>query len=377
MHVANIQDRQGRPVIRWRCPACGRQHQYSPRDSGRRHVEGIVREIERAVDRRECWCRRPEGVPEAAALIEAVAAHIDGRARKLAPGTVRLLEVELGTLLEVAGEGATVADLSVDLYGRWWDHLVKVRKCSPATATARVRKGERFWRWAAADDRYRQATPMPRVIEDLPDPPQPAKPAPTWEEMDRAIAHAWGWYADLFLVLRFTGLRAGQAMRLQWADVDLDAGTLAVRPELGKSRWERRGRVVPMSPHLVAELAGWGRRDGFLIRTDTDLRTLGHHPMARAWKRAGVREQVWGGAGRGRPAHAFRAGFVTGLRSAGVDLALVQHLVGHDPGDVTTAHYTDQAQLWERMVDGINRVPTAVPVARVLPYQGRGWKVAR
>ncbi|MEL6185073.1 MAG: hypothetical protein AAFU79_10650 [Myxococcota bacterium] len=46
------------------------------------------------------------------------------------------------------------------------------------------------------------------------------------------------------------------------SDFDLDAGTLKVRGELGKLADEKRGRIVPVSPHLVDYLAGPGRREG-------------------------------------------------------------------------------------------------------------------
>lgn len=52
----------------------------------------------------------------------------------------------------------------------------------------------------------------------------------------------------LILVLYCTGVRLGEAVRLQMIDVDLDRGTLKIRTS------KRRSRIVPIRTDLVAEL---------------------------------------------------------------------------------------------------------------------------
>ena len=52
----------------------------------------------------------------------------------------------------------------------------------------------------------------------------------------------------LILVLYCTGLRLGEAVRLQMTDVDLDRGTLMIQTS------KRRSRIVPIRADLVAEL---------------------------------------------------------------------------------------------------------------------------
>lgn len=70
----------------------------------------------------------------------------------------------------------------------------------------------------------------------------------------------------LVLVLYCTGLRLGEAVRLQMADVDLERATLTI------SNSKRRTRIVPMRDDLVAELRCYiDDRHGLLIdqrRTD-------------------------------------------------------------------------------------------------------------
>jgi hypothetical protein len=88
-------------------------------------------------------------------------------------------------------------------------------------------------------------------------------------------------------------------MRLFWTDFNLEKATLTVRGERGKSADEKRGRVAPISRHLVEFLAGLGVREGFVIPSGRDTGTsrsggppAGHHPSLA---RAGVRER----SGRG------------------------------------------------------------------------------
>ncbi len=70
----------------------------------------------------------------------------------------------------------------------------------------------------------------------------------------------------LVLVLYCTGLRLGEAVRLQMTDVDLDRGTLTIRDS------KRRSRIVPIRNDLVAELRHYidDRRHLFLDRQGED-----------------------------------------------------------------------------------------------------------
>jgi hypothetical protein len=159
--------------------------------------------------------------------------------------------------------------------------------------------------------------------------------------MDACIAAAIGPQRRVAIVMRYTGLRVGQVMRLRWDDVDLEASTLRIRPELGKSRAESVGRTVPISAHLVREMAGWGLREGWLIpsfrQPGPRERTFRARDLGRAWERAGVRAEVW----QGRPDHAFRKGFRSELRRAGGDSEAVEYLLGHRLGRGEEGTYTD------------------------------------
>ncbi|MFG0318969.1 MAG: tyrosine-type recombinase/integrase [Planctomycetota bacterium JB042] len=136
--------------------------------------------------------------------------------------------------------------------------------------------------------------------------------AETWEDRrDRA----------LFLTMLGTGIRLGSALGLDVADVDLDAGELAVR----RTKGDRPGRAF--LPAGTAEvLRGWiGRRpDGPVFPGRGGGRLSARHVQRRfaGWlARAGIR----------RPAspHSLRHDFATRLYRRTGDLPLVKEALGH------------------------------------------------
>ena len=281
----------------------------------------------------------------------------------LAPGTAeryaRNLELFLRWLK--AREGAR-ARLHPDLLTQtlveefYHDLAGNGRHGRPRTAPTRrkiVEVLQLAWEWAAGRDDLGPLVPRPARIEMLPRVPV-LTVAPTWAEMD-AVVGAFdpdAWHRKLAILLRFTGLRVQQAMSLLWVDFDLDRQTLHVRGELGKSRQEKRGRIVPVSAHLLEIMSGWGRREAYVItsnRKGRRERLARPRDMRRAWERAGVREAAW----RGRPHHAFRKGFVSGLRAEGADPDAVEVLVGHSLG--LKGVYTDPDSLALRAT--IEKIP--------------------
>ncbi len=290
-------------------------------------------------------------------------AHVD---RLRAESTVRLRQQALLRFEEWATandpRGVVRTDMltvpNVEAFYLWLEATGRCRR----TAVTYARLVHRMWVWAAGREeyqgliRYPGALELPRVEISM------QGRAPTWLEMDKATLAAVGWYRDLFVVMRFTGLRGGQVMRLRWDDIDMAAATLHIRPSLGKTKAERRGRVVAISEHLVDELAGWGVREGYLIDTARyasetpgavkTTRAIRWDAASRAWKRTDVPPRVY----EGQPAHCFRKGFVSGLAKAGVDERTRKYLVGHKTdvhGDTYAAFMA-----WEsRLRAAVGKVP--------------------
>lgn len=123
--------------------------------------------------------------------------------------------------------------------------------------------------------------------------------------------------------------REQQASKV-WSDLDLQNRRLYERPALGKTKQEARGRVIPVTPHLVELVEGWDRSSGHIIRTDSPMRKINNPTLRKRWEWAGIDP-----AELRQPTHAFRKMFVSELRKAGVDLMVIKALVGHKL-DMTT-----------------------------------------
>jgi integrase/recombinase XerC len=145
-------------------------------------------------------------------------------------------------------------------------------------------------------------------------------------DRDRAIAG----------LMLFSGLRSAEVLGLAVADVDIPRGWIRV---LGKGDKERR---VPLDPdvaaliqaYLLAERPETASRALFVVAkgpnrgqplTPAGLRTVFRYHRARA------------GVPAGHP-HALRHSFGTALAEAGVDLAVLQALMGHDHVDSSAAY---------------------------------------
>ena len=167
---------------------------------------------------------------------------------------------------------------------------------------------------------------MPEVVP-FKAPPKARTRAVTWHQLDAVIAQSHGRHRKLLVLMRYTGRRVNQAMQLLWSDVDMKRAILHLRPELGKSTAEKVGREIPMSPHLVAELAMWGTRSGYLapIGDKTSRKPRGRD-VWRFWERAGIDPMYW----RGRPHHAFRKALISCLKAQGIDPEAIEYYVGHD-----------------------------------------------
>jgi integrase len=272
------------------------------------------------------------------------------------------------------GDGADavlVGGVAGSLLGEFYEYLAGHGRHGRARQDSTRRKivdvVQLAWEWASNDDEFGEGVPPPRTIEMRRQQGAPTV-APTWEEMDSVINTfpEKAWQRRLAIMLRFTGLRVQQVMGLKWEDLDMTRATLVIRGELGKSRQERRGRTIPVSPHLVKIMSGWGRREGFIVITNgTGTRERAAQPrtMQTAWERSGARKMVH----VGRPHHAFRKGFVSELRRAGADADAVEVLVGHSLG--LRGVYTDADALPLR--DAVALIPPLANAQSVIQIGSR------
>lgn len=145
-------------------------------------------------------------------------------------------------------------------------------------------------------------------------------------ERDRAIAG----------LMLFSGLRSAEVLGLQLGDIDIGRGWVRV---VGKGDKERS---VPLDPGVAGVIQAYLLAE----RPETDSTTLfvvvkGPH-RGRPLTSAGLRRvfryhRQLSGVAAGHP-HALRHTFGTALAEAGVDLAVLQALLGHDHVDSSAAY---------------------------------------
>lgn len=173
----------------------------------------------------------------------------------------------------------------------------------------------------------------------------------------------------IFLAL-FAGLRRGEVCAIRWKHFDAEAGTLLVESSLspddglvgtkGSKGSHRKFRIIPIPSFLVAILSAWKKRQASLLELTLGMRQDGETPIVnsqeggfmhpdnldRAWarfaRRYGYSDYTF---------HQLRHTFATLLFASGVDLKVVQYLMGHSDPSLTMRlyiHYMDYMGLRAR-----------------------------
>lgn len=139
------------------------------------------------------------------------------------------------------------------------------------------------------------------------------------------------WYALAF----YAGLRRGELCRITWGDVDLDAGTIAIR-----NRKAGRRDVLPMHDDLVAELraarpllAPAAIFEKRIFPTPVHART-----RLRDFDAAGIPRRD--DDGRVADLHALRTTLGTTLARNGVPIQVAAKVMRHRDPRTTARHYT-------------------------------------
>jgi len=200
---------------------------------------------------------------------------------------------------------------------RYLDHLVRVRRVGPATLRMHV---------AALKFLYRVTLDRPCLVDWIPWPPcvAPLPRIPTRQEIAAVITAARRVPVRGAIMAGYgAGLRLSEAASLRLGDIDLGRGVLRVRAGKGC-----RARCVPLPSRLAA-----------LVRE--------HHPDAdpEAWLVPGrlpgshitpgglqvaVGRAVRTAGHRGRLTfHVLRHAYATHLLEDGVDVTMIQRLLGH------------------------------------------------
>jgi integrase len=154
-------------------------------------------------------------------------------------------------------------------------------------------------------------------------------------EISMLVEAADNEWKSLILMAYFTGARLSDCCRMEWANVDLTAGTLTFIAGKTSKKLE-----VPLHPDLLAHLesiAGTDKPDVFIMPHMGNLKSGGRHGLSEGFKRimrtAGLDMQKVKSAGvrqlSRRTFHALRHSFTSALANAGVTPELRMKLTGH------------------------------------------------
>jgi integrase len=150
-----------------------------------------------------------------------------------------------------------------------------------------------------------------------------------------AAAETHGTDALLLVALAaLAGLRAGEVLAVQWADIDLAAKTLRVRNRGAFVTKNGRSRVVPLSERLLAILAEHEQDAGFVVRPLAPART-----GRQRWSFRKTYDAVLAAAGLEHlPFHGLRRTFATRAVEKGVPISKVRLWLGHSSIVVTQGY---------------------------------------
>ena len=180
----------------------------------------------------------------------------------------------------------------------------------------------------------------PRLPDRIPKARTPAECA----RILAAVANYPGWSAfergrnrALIGMALYAGLRRGDLVRLQYANVDVQERT--IRVEGGKGRGGGKDRVVMMAPDLLDIVLAYlrERHRRRLVLPEFFASTAGQRPIADVTINRLVR-RLRIASGVPFTLHSLRHSFVTQLLRAGVPLHTVSALAGHTQ-ITTTAGY--------------------------------------
>jgi integrase len=164
-------------------------------------------------------------------------------------------------------------------------------------------------------------------------------PTLTAAEIEQIVSLARSWYGVLFCLLAGTGMRIGETLALEIADLSSDASTIHVRQNLynrilGTPKTPSGVREIDLAPELAAMLKAHigSRTSGFVFRTGSGGPVLQRNVLR-------MFHLLLKGAGKPKLGfHAFRRFRVTHLRKNRVPEDLIQFWIGHAEKSVTDGY---------------------------------------
>lgn len=251
------------------------------------------------------------------------------RAGEITPGTGRHYRDRLGLFLAACGADLSTCEVDVRHVHKWRNQVGGHR---PATRRA-YDSTVRAFLTHLVDTGQLGTNPL----ENLPRPRVPRHPPRNLSraQVTAAADHMGERTLVGWLLMLQCGLRRGEVVAIEMADVDLHARTIRVR---GKGGHER---VVPVPDEAHEAVVAYAHHSGPLLRSHTE-RGAGicgftlYADIRRALQDSGVKLAAWDGVSP----HAARHTAATDVLAGGASVRDVQRLLGH--ADLsTTAGYLD------------------------------------
>ncbi len=198
-------------------------------------------------------------------------------------------------------------------------------------------------------------------IDDVERKSQPEKPVKAFGDSEyRKIEKAseGNPIFQMILTARYTGLRLGELINLEWEDFDFDRSVVYVRNKADHTTKNYRGRAVPLSSEYVDKFLPFipslkENRTGYCFHPFKFIKTKNgayykifegrkyseqgpKRMIVKILKDAGVYEC-------GKAFHRFRKTFATVLKNQGVAVALISEWLGHSSIRVTEKYLADVA----------------------------------
>lgn len=178
------------------------------------------------------------------------------------------------------------------------------------------------------------------------------------------------WLTPFFSVLAYTGLRFGEAIALEWRDVDLTRKLITVRRSWDGPTKAGKQRLVPIAEDLAPILAQHQLADpwkGSLVFTSPDGKLFTHGSVS-SWKLA-----LWDACDRAKipriRIHDLRHVFASHFIMTGGDIFALQRILGHSTPTLTSDTYAHLANGYLAGTADRVRYPAPPPPARVLPFE--------
>jgi integrase len=163
----------------------------------------------------------------------------------------------------------------------------------------------------------------------------------TEDEERRLLGACYPWVARIVAFDLATGLRRGELLALNWADVDLEARTLIVRrSKSGKPRTIPLSRVALDILSQITDV-----HEGLVFKKNEHGFTVGE--LEEVWRLAKERAGI-----EDLHLHDLRHTFATRLAQHGIDICAISRLLGHNSVEMSSRYIHHNVESLRRVVDG-------------------------